>query len=112
MDPHHDAKRKARELTRQNGMPYAVNLAQVVREMTTVKAPSAAPYSTGGGGTVLEHRFGALMQSHLLTSRPVPALGDHITPWDEARQGAPLITAGRAYVTSSSGKVHALALHS
>lgn len=38
------------------------------------------PYSAGGGGTVLEHRYGAVLLSHLLTRAPVPALGDHITP--------------------------------
>ncbi|MFF5971108.1 PQQ-binding-like beta-propeller repeat protein [Streptomyces sp. NPDC012769] len=40
----------------------------------------AGPYSTGGGGTVLEHRFGAVLLSHLLTGTPVPGLGDAVTP--------------------------------
>ncbi|MEU3693170.1 outer membrane protein assembly factor BamB family protein [Streptomyces narbonensis] len=88
MNPHHDAMKKARELTRQNAMPYAVNLAHVLREMNMVRAaPSAGPYATGGGGTVLEHRVGALMLSHLLTGMPVPALGDHITPTHVRFQG-------------------------
>ncbi|MFB6628131.1 PQQ-binding-like beta-propeller repeat protein [Streptomyces sp. NPDC056374] len=88
MNPHHDATKKARELTRQNAMPYAVNLAHVLREMNMAKAaPSAGPYATGGGGTVLEHRVGALMLSHLLTGMPVPALGDHITPTHVRFQG-------------------------
>ena len=39
----------------------------------------ASPYSTGGGGTVLEHRYGALILSHLLTGDPVPELGDDAT---------------------------------
>ena len=39
-----------------------------------------SPYSTGGGGTVLEHRYGALLLSHLLTADPITELGDDITP--------------------------------
>ncbi|MEU3163780.1 hypothetical protein [Streptosporangium sp. NPDC006930] len=38
------------------------------------------PYSTGGGGTVLEHRYGALLLSHLLTADPLFELGDDVTP--------------------------------
>lgn len=33
----------------------------------------------GGGGTVLEHRFGAVVLTHLLAGSPMPGLGDHIT---------------------------------
>ena len=40
---------------------------------------SASPYSTGGGGTVLEHRYGALVLSHLLTGDPLPELGSDAT---------------------------------
>ncbi|MFF6860729.1 tetratricopeptide repeat protein [Streptomyces ardesiacus] len=40
----------------------------------------ASPYSTGGGGTVLEHRYGALLLSHLLTGDPLSELGDDVTP--------------------------------
>jgi hypothetical protein len=39
-----------------------------------------SPYSTGGGGTILEHRYGAVLLSHLLTGTPVPGLGDAVTP--------------------------------
>ncbi|XRQ16188.1 hypothetical protein ACN3XK_36575 [Actinomadura welshii] len=39
-----------------------------------------SPYSTGGGGTVLEHRYGALLLSHLLTGDAITELGDDITP--------------------------------
>ena len=51
---------------------------------TTESEPSsevgaASPYSTGGGGTVLEHQYGALMLCHLLTRDPVPELGDDAT---------------------------------
>jgi hypothetical protein len=40
----------------------------------------ASPYSTGGGGTVLEHRFGAVLLAYLLVGDPVPALGDDVAP--------------------------------
>ncbi|MFH8976313.1 hypothetical protein [Streptomyces sp. NPDC017890] len=40
----------------------------------------ASPYATGGGGTVLEHDFGAVLLAHLLLGDPVPALGDDVTP--------------------------------
>lgn len=40
----------------------------------------ASPYSTGGGGTVLEHRYGATLLARLLTGDAIPLLGDDITP--------------------------------
>src|SRR5713226_8391846 len=40
----------------------------------------AAPYATGGGGIVLEHRYGALLLSSLLTGDPVTELGDDAVP--------------------------------
>ncbi|MDF5755052.1 hypothetical protein [Spongiactinospora sp. TRM90649] len=40
----------------------------------------ASPYATGGGGTVLEHRYGALLLTHLLTGDPLTELGDDATP--------------------------------
>src|SRR5215471_4984455 len=40
----------------------------------------AAPYATGGGGTVLEHRYGAVLLACLLTGAPVTELGDDATP--------------------------------
>lgn len=40
----------------------------------------ASPYATGGGGTVLEHNFGAVLLVHLLLGDPVPALGDDVMP--------------------------------
>lgn len=39
------------------------------------KAVPPSPYSTGGGGTVLEHQFGAVLLSYLLSGDPVPGLG-------------------------------------
>lgn len=38
------------------------------------------PYSTGGGGTVLEHRYGAVLLSSLLLGDPTPELGDEFVP--------------------------------
>lgn len=48
----------------------------------------ASPYSTGGGGTVLEHRYGALLLSHLLTADPLAELGDDVTPREIAFQAS------------------------
>ena len=42
--------------------------------------PIVPPYSTGGGGTVLEHRYGAVLLAHLLCSDPVAELGDDVAP--------------------------------
>jgi hypothetical protein len=42
--------------------------------------PAAASYSTGGGGVVLEHQYGATLLGALLTGDPVPELGDDVTP--------------------------------
>jgi hypothetical protein len=40
----------------------------------------AAPYSTGGGGVVLEHRYGATLIVALLTGDPLTELGDDALP--------------------------------
>ncbi|PRX01115.1 UNVERIFIED_ORG: uncharacterized protein YjbI with pentapeptide repeats [Actinomadura viridilutea] len=40
----------------------------------------ASPYSTGGGGSVLEHRYGAVLLSHLLIGDPIPELGADADP--------------------------------
>lgn len=40
----------------------------------------ANPYSTGGGGTVLEHRYGAVLLTSLLAGDPIPNLGDNVVP--------------------------------
>lgn len=42
--------------------------------------PIVPPYSTGGGGTVLEHRYGAVLLAHLLCGDPVAELGDDVAP--------------------------------
>jgi hypothetical protein len=40
----------------------------------------AALYSTGGGGVVLEHQYGASLLACLLTGDPTSELGDDATP--------------------------------
>ena len=54
---------------------------RVVRVIRQAAAddPLASPFSTGGGGTEFEKRYGALILSHLLTGDPVPELGDDAT---------------------------------
>jgi len=53
------------------------------------KPPTASPYATGGGGTVLEHRYGAILLTHLLTGDPVPMLGADATPVSVRFQASP-----------------------
>ncbi len=48
----------------------------------------ASPYSTGGGGTVLEHRYGAVLLAALLTGDPVPALPSSFTVTEIAFQAS------------------------
>lgn len=50
---------------------------------------SASPYSTGGGGTVLEHTYGAVLLAALLQRSPVRGLGEDVTPTEvRFQQGA------------------------
>ena len=46
-----------------------------------------SPYASGGGGTILEHLYGALLLSSLLTRDPVTELGDDVTPVSVRFQG-------------------------
>ncbi|MGC0344380.1 hypothetical protein [Streptomyces sp. SLBN-8D4] len=61
---------------------------------------------------MLEHHFGAVLLSHLLTKTPVPGLGDHVTPVEvrfQARAVAAVddyLVAGRA----GNGAVHHLSI--
>ncbi|MER6714727.1 PQQ-binding-like beta-propeller repeat protein [Streptomyces sp. NPDC000877] len=71
-----------------------------------------SPYATGGGGTVLEHHFGAVLLSHLITATPVPGLGDHVTPV-EVRFQARAVTAVDDYLVTGragNGAVHHLSI--
>jgi hypothetical protein len=45
-----------------------------------VEPLAAAPYTTCGGGVVLEHRYGATLLASFLARTPVPELGDDVTP--------------------------------
>jgi hypothetical protein len=40
----------------------------------------SSPYSTGGGGTTLEHEYGAVLMTHILSGHPLGILGDEFTP--------------------------------
>jgi hypothetical protein len=59
----------------------------------------AAPYATGGGGTVLEHRYGALLLSSLLTGDPVTELGDDAVPASVRFQAGAVSTVDDLLVT-------------
>src|SRR5712691_1735573 len=49
--------------------------------MVAYARPAASSYSTGGGGIVLEHEYGALLLlACLWTGNPVQRLGDDVTP--------------------------------
>ncbi|MFF2331368.1 MULTISPECIES: hypothetical protein [unclassified Streptomyces] len=72
----------------------------------------ASPYSTGGGGTVFEHHYGAVLLSHLLTGTPVPGLGDEVTPV-EVRFQARAVTAVDDYMVigcADNGPRHSLSV--
>ncbi|MFI4989787.1 MAG: hypothetical protein ACHQHO_02565 [Solirubrobacterales bacterium] len=59
------------EITPTGAMPER----QALTEDGSADGPAtASPYSTGGGGTVLEHRYGAVLLAALLTGDPVPGL--------------------------------------
>ena len=45
-----------------------------------VEKQAGAPYSTGGGGVVLEHRYGACLLASLLTGDPLTELGTDVAP--------------------------------
>src|SRR5260370_20695447 len=49
--------------------------------------PGTAPYASGGGGTVLEHLYGAVLLSSLLGGDPITELGDDSTPLSVRFQG-------------------------
>jgi hypothetical protein len=49
---------------------------------------AASPVSTGGGGVVLEHRYGAVLLARLLNGDPVPNLGDDAVPVEISLQAS------------------------
>lgn len=51
------------------------------RKLTGVQQTDASsPYSTGGGGVWLEHRYAAMLVAALLTEDPISELGDDVVP--------------------------------
>jgi hypothetical protein len=58
--------------------------------MTDGDEAGAAPYASGGGGTVLEHHYGTVLLASLLTRAPIPDLGDDATPVYLRFQGRPV----------------------
>jgi len=62
---------------------------------------TASPYSTGGGGTRLEHRLGAVFLARLLTSAPVLELGER-PPTQVAFQQAPTSHVDDLVVTATA----------
>ena len=46
----------------------------------------ASSYSTGGGGTILEHRYGTILLAHLLTGDSISLLGNDFSPREVAFQ--------------------------
>ncbi len=69
----------------------------------------SSPYSTGGGGTVLEHTYGAVLLTHVLTGASLHELGAPVTPTRlhfQAKSLCPVddfVVAG----TDDAGEVHA-----
>lgn len=58
-------------------LPRVGRFQTIVRSMNS---SAASPYSTGGGGTVLEHRYGATLLTHVLSGAPLYELGDTAAP--------------------------------
>lgn len=69
-------------------------------DATTGETQSASPYSTGGGGTRLEHRLGAVLLVRLLTGGAVAELDDR-PPDRVAFQQAPRTSIDDLVVTAS-----------
>lgn len=68
-------------------------------------SPTASPYSTGGGGTRLEHRYGATLLVALLTGDPVTELGDDVTPRSVRFQASSVSPVDDLVVESTDGGV-------
>ena len=61
-----------------------------------------APYATGGGGVVLEHRYGATLLASLLTGDPLPELGDDAVPTEIRFQAAAVSAVDDLLVTGKT----------
>lgn len=62
----------------------------------------AAPYATGGGGVVLEHRYGATLLASLLTGDPLRELGDDAVPAEVRFQAAAVSAVDDLLVTGET----------
>jgi hypothetical protein len=63
---------------------------------------ATAPYASGGGGTVLEHLYAAVLLSSLLTGDPITELGDDATPVSVRFQGRTLSAVDDLIVSGSA----------
>ncbi|MBN7559263.1 hypothetical protein [Mycobacteroides abscessus] len=70
-------------------------------------APTASPYATGGGGTRLEHRLGALFLARLLTRTSVSELGEQV-PHQVAFQQASKTTVDDLVLTAPMADGHSV----
>ena len=64
--------------------------------------PGVSPYASGGGGTVLEHLYGAILLSSLLVGDPVTELGDDATAVSLRFQGRALSPVDDLIVSGSA----------
>lgn len=65
----------------------------------------SSPYATGGGGTVLEHLYGATLLAAVLTGDPVTELGDDVAPRSVLFQGSSVSPVDDLVVESGDGVV-------
>lgn len=68
---------------------------------TDERRTAASPYSTGGGGTRLEHRLGTVLLTRLLTAEPVLELGER-APDRVAFQQSPATSVDDLVATASA----------
>ncbi|MCU1614167.1 MAG: hypothetical protein JWO98_1707 [Frankiales bacterium] len=66
---------------------------------------ASSPYSTGGGGTVLEHRYGATLLAAVLAGDPVTELGDDVVPRSVRFQASAISPVDDLVVESDDGGV-------
>lgn len=66
---------------------------------------ASSPYSTGGGGTVLEHRYGATLLAAVLAGVPVTELGDDVVPRSVRFQASAVSPVDDLVVESDDGGV-------
>jgi hypothetical protein len=75
-----------------------------VDDIAETSAVGANPYASGGGGTVLEHRLGAVLLACLLTADPASGLGDDVDPIEVTFQASSFSPVDDLVVTARSGE--------